>query len=351
MILMVVTLKKIRWSTFGYGLLTLLLILLILVLAVTYFGSRRYGMVQSFVIKTPLPSVVVGYRDMISFRELAQNMKSIKRFYESQDFSKVGLRVDFSTDEGQKRLRVREKEVLNKMLEDAVVMRLAKERKIFVSREMARQGVARKLEEYGSGREVEEKLQRLYGWKLADFEDKVVLPSLYEDKLNESFLKEVDPISKAKSKIEKAAEQLRQEAPFGEVVKQYSEGQTADKGGDLGWFALSDLALELRSPVSLQKVGVAGSVIESSLGFHIVLVEEVKKEKNTDLYRIKQIFVRKTTFADWLTEEMKKMSILVLDPMYRFDEEAARIEFRDEEWKRYEQELIEKASGDASFFF
>ena len=345
------TFKKIRWSTIGYGALTLLLVLLVFALAIAYFAPRSIPTVQSFVIRTPFPSVMVGYRDMISFRELSQNMKSIKRFYESQDFSKVGLRVDFSTEEGQKRLQVREKEVLNKMLEDAVVMKLAKERGIFISKEVARQGVARKLEEYGSSKEVQENLQRLYGWKLTDFEEKVVLPSLYEEKLNESFMKENDPVSKAKAKIEKAAEQLRQNVSFPDVVKQYSEGQTADKGGDLGWFALTDLAPELRSPVSLQKVGVAGSVIESSLGFHIVLVEEVKKEKSTDLYRIKQIFVRKSTFADWLSEEMRNMSILVLDPLYRFDEATARIEFRDETWKKYEQELIEKASGDASFFF
>lgn len=344
-------LKKIRWSTIGYGVMTLLLLLLVLSLAVTYFAPRSIPAVQAFVIRTPFPAVVVGYREAISFRELSQNMKAIRRFYENQDFSKVGIRIDFSTEDGQKRLQVREKEVLNKMLEDVVVQKLAKDRGIFVSSEMARQGVTRKIEEYGNSREVEENLQRLYGWKMNDFEEKVVLPSLYEEKLNESYLKEVDPAAAAKEKIEKAAEALRQGAEFSGVVKQYSEGQTADKGGDLGWFALPDLAPELRSPVALQKVGAPGSVIESSLGFHIILVEEVKKEKTGQLYKIKQIFARKNTFADWLSAEMKKMSILVLDPLYRFDTETARIEFRDELWQQYEEELLKKAGGDASFFF
>ena len=348
---MAVTMRKIRWSTVGYGLMTLLLLLLVGVLLVTYFAPRRIPAVQSFVMRTPFPAVLVGYRESISFRELSQNMKAIRRFYENQDFSKVGIRIDFSTEDGQKRLQVREKEVLNKMLEDVVVQKLAKDRGIFVSSEMARQGVARKIEEYGNSREVEENLERLYGWNMSDFEEKVVLPSLYEEKLNESYLKEVDPASAAKEKIEKAAEALRQGVEFSEVVKQYSEGQTADKGGDLGWFALPDLAPELRSPVALQKVGVPGSVIESSLGFHIIFVEEVKKEKAGQLYKIRQIFARKNTFADWLSAEMKKMSILVLDPLYRFDAETARIEFRDEAWKQYEEELYKKASGDASFFF
>lgn len=346
-----IVLKKIRWSTIGYGLMTILILLLVAALSVTYFAPRRIPAVQSFVNKMPFPAVVVGYREVISFRELAQNVKAIRRFYENQDFSKIGIRVDFSTEDGQKRLQVREKEVLNKMLEDVVVQKLAKDRGIFVGSEMARQGVARKLEEYGNAKEVQDNLQRLYGWKLSDFEEKVVLPSLYSEKLNESYLKEVDSTSAAKEKIEKAAEALRNGSAFGEVVRQYSEGQTADKGGDLGWFALPDLAPELRSPVALQKVGTSGSVIESSLGFHIILVEETKQEKSGQLYKIKQIFTRKHIFADWLSEEMKNMSILVLNPLYYFDSETARIEFRDEAWKKYEEELYKKASGDASFFF
>lgn len=345
------SLKKIRWSTIGFGMLTLCLILLIVALCITYFVPRNSPTIRSFVNRAPFPAVMVGYRELISFHELADNMRAIKQFYEVQDFSKVGLRVDFSTEEGQKRLQVREREVLNKMLEDAVVMKLAKDRGIFVSTEMARQGVARKLEEYGSSKDVQADLHRLYGWTLTDFETKVVLPSLYVDKLHESYLKEVDASSAAKAKIEKAAELLRQGSDFSEVVKQYSEGQTAESGGDLGWFALPDLAPELRSPVALQKVGVPGSVIESSLGFHIMLVEEVKTEKGGQLYRIKQIFARKNTFSDWLSEQMKGLSILVLDPLYHFDTATTRIEFRDDAWRQYEEELRKNTTGDAAFFF
>ncbi len=348
---MATSLKKIRWSTIGYGFLAVFLLLFALSLIVTYFVPRTWKGVSSVVNQMPYPVAAVGYKEFISFRELSQNMTAIRRFYETQDFSKVGLRIDFSTEDGQKRLRVREKEVLNKMVEDRAIMALAKKRNIFVSADTAQQGVMRKLEEYGNSREVQENLKRLYGWDLTQFEEKVVLPSLYEQKLRESFLKEVDPLSVAKGKIEKAAEALRAGEDFDAVVKQYSEGQTADKGGDLGWFALEDLAPELRSPVASQKVGIAGNVIESDLGFHIVMVEEQKKEKDTQLYRIRQIFARKNTFSDWLSEQMKTLSIGVFDPGYQWNKEIGRVEFRDKQWRSYEEELIRKASGDASFFF
>ncbi|MDP2837906.1 MAG: peptidylprolyl isomerase [Candidatus Moranbacteria bacterium] len=343
--------KMIKWSTIGYGLLALTVLLFALSLLVVYVAPRSVAG-EFLMTRLSYPVVVVGYRGGISSRELAKNMRSIRRFYENQDFSQVGLRVDFSTDEGKKRLAVREKEVLNKMVEDQVIMYLARERDIFVSPDMAEQGVARKLEEYGSSAAVTENLERLYGWTLRDFEKKVVLPGLYEEKLNERFLKETDPVGVAKTKIEQATEALRQGSDFAKVVKQYSEGQTADEGGDLGWFAVNDLTPELRSPVSSQKVGIPGSVVESTLGFHILLVQETKRDKdNQQLYRLKQVFARKTTFADWLAKQMKGIPIWTLDRTYFYNTETARIEFRDSVWRTYEEELRKKATGDASFFF
>ena len=344
-------LQKFRWSTVLYGVLTLLFLLLAASLVVAYFIPQLPPRIEKIISRSPYPVAVIGYREVITFRELTANMDSVRRFYENQDFSQVGLRVDFTTEDGQKRLKVREKEVLNKMIEDEAIMILAKKRGIFVSPESARQGVARKLEEYGNSREVTDSLKRLYGWTLADFEQKIVLPSLYEEKLYESFTKEVDMVTEAKEKIEQAASALRDGQSFDDVVIQYSDGQTKEKGGDLGWFALEDLAPELRSAVATQKVGVSGNVTESSLGFHIIYIKELREEKGGRLYRISQVFARKNTFGDWLSQEMRGLSIVPLDPLYRFDRDTARVEFRDEMWRNYEEELIKKSPGDASFFF
>jgi cellobiose-specific phosphotransferase system component IIB len=119
----------------------------------------------------------------------------------------------------------------------------------------------------------------------------------------------------------------------------------------LGWFALEDLAKELRDPIAAQKVGVPGDVIESEIGFHIVLVEAVKKENEKQLYQLSQIFTRKITFADWLSEQIAKMSIIVLSPEYQYNKETARVEFKDKDMRDFEKNLFEKADGDAAFLF
>ncbi len=343
-------LKKVMMSTLIYAALTVVALVFAASLVIVYVFPQS-SLSASFRRALPYPAVIVDYRNWITYGLLAENMTSVKRFYETQDFSKIGLRVDFSTDEGKKRFKVREKEVLNKMIEDGAIKVLAQKRGISVSRDEAAQAVARKLQESGSTEDVKKDLERLYGWTLDDFQEKVVLPSLYQEKLQASFVREVDTVSAGKNKIGLAQEALRNKQSFSDVAKQYSDGNTAQSGGSLGWFALEDLASELREAVAKQKVGVPGDVVESSLGFHIILVEAVKKEDQKQLYQLSQIFTRKIMFADWLSEQMSELSIVVLSPEYIFNSRTARAEFKDQKMRDFEKSLFEKASGDPAFFF
>lgn len=301
---------------------------------------------------SPLPVVVIGYRDVITTEELASNMRSVRRFYETQDFSKYGIRIDFSTEEGKQRLLIREKEVLNKMLEDRILMQLAHEKNIVVTPEAARDGVRRQLEEYGGDEsKIRENLKRLYDWSLQDFEEKVVMPNLYEERLTEAFKKESDTRTHAEQRIKEAREAIRGGMSFDEAVSRYSEGRTREQGGELGWFATDNLARELQRPIAAQKVGVIGDILESELGFHIVVVEESKQENGKMLYRIKQIFAKKTSLADWMVERMRASPPTILSRDYIWDADTARIEFRDESMRRFEKELIEKTLGESLTLF
>ncbi len=316
---------------------------IVLVCLLGYFvpqGNRIGDVVRGVV---PLPLVISGYRGVISTKDLAQNIRSVRRFYENQDFSRYSLRIDFSTADGKKRLLVREKEVLNKMFEDSVMMTLAHEQGIVVTKEAAHDGVRRKLEEYGGTAEnVEASLDRLYGWSMQDFEEKVVLPALYEERLIESYDKDVSHKSQAKKRIEAAREALHSGSSFAEVVSQYSEGRTKSEGGELGWFLIKNLSKTLQSSVAKQKVGVIGDVVESEIGFHIIVVEETKQDKNQTVYRIKQIFTKKKHAADWLSERMRASPPIVLSREFIWNDEDARIDFRSDEMRQFEKKLVEE---------
>jgi parvulin-like peptidyl-prolyl isomerase len=321
--------------------------------AVAVYAAPESAMGRFLRKALPYPAVVINGRETISFRELDENLRSIRRFYESQadKLSESGWRVDFSTPEGQKRLALHEKELLNKMTEDAVIEMLAKERGITITQETVRQEFDRKLKELGDEEGLKEKLDRLYGWGIADFQEKIVRPSMYKEELEKAFAREVDTSSDAKKKIEEARQALRDGKSFEDVAGDYSEWATAQDGGDLGWIAVEDLAPEIVAALKNQTPNRPGEVIESSLGFHIVLLEEKKREQGRDTVRLKQIFARKLTFSDWLSDQMARQSVRVWFRGYGWNPESARIEFTRPEMKAFEEKPPEQFQGDASLIF
>lgn len=329
---------------YGIGILALLF----LASAVFFYTApREVPFVQKVTRSFPYPIIWVE-GDIITERALAENMTSVRRFYENQDFSSLGLRVDFSTEEGQKRLQVREREVLNKMVEDASFKAIAKKKNIKVTEAEVKQDIKNRIDTYGTGNEVEKNLDRLYGWGIKDFAEKVVTPALYQAKLEEVYKTEVDQKT-ALEKAEAAEKELANGTDFSEVARKYSEGNTGQNGGSLGWFQITDLAPELQETVKTAPLGKATAITESSLGYHIILVEETKVDGDTTLYRLSQVFVKKISFSTWLTQEMQQLSIFVWHPLYRWNQERAQVDFKSESWQQYEQSVYENSAQDALF--
>jgi hypothetical protein len=191
-------------------------------------------------------------------------------------------------------------------------------------------------------------LERLYGWSLKDFAKKVVTPSLYQDKLTEVYAEEVKQ-DEALTRITAAEQALKAGKSFADVAKENSSGNTAATGGELGWFQEQDVAPELQASVKSAVVGQPTGVLESALGFHIILVNEVKDEAGVKLYRLSQIFAPKVTYSEWLTGEIQKLSVHVMSPLYRWNHDHAEVEFANEGWQQVEQELYKNATDDALF--
>lgn len=302
----------------------------------------------------PYPAILINGTDPIFFDDVDNDLASIRRFYESQsdDLSKAGLRTDFSTPEGKKRLMIREKELLNKMVEDKAILELAHERNIDITPEAVREAVKKKMNEISSQEgDVSSQLERLYGWTLDDFEQKIVQPEMYKEELSKVYADNTDVSSRAKQRMQDAQNELKQRTSFEDVARKYSEGVTAQDGGELGWIPASALTPEINQVIQKQKVGKVTDVIESPLGFHIVMVEERKQEQNQDMFRLKQIFTRKITFSDWLTSQMKQMNIVVLFRGYKWEKETSRIDFKQPDMKSFEEEALQKSQGDASLIF
>jgi len=343
--------KNIKPITAVYSFLAIIL-LYVAVVAVLVYG---FGIHNFFVDKTtgylPFPAAIVNKSGFVTMRDLNNDLIAVRRFYENQNFSSVGIRVDFSTPDGQKRLKIKEKELLNKLIENKIIEKLAIGRGITVTDETVSQNVDREMAQYGDGSEVSKTLFNLYGWSIDDFKEKIVKPDMYKSELEKNVKETDESFTNAKTKITQAQEELKNKADFAEVAKKYSEGDSATNGGDLGWFAAGQMMPEIAVPAFLMKKGEQSDVIESSLGFHIIQVDDKKTEDGIDKVKIRQILVRTKSFPDWLFEQEKNMSVSIPIKDYSWNKETAMVEFKSQEMKDFEKNLGNNSAGDISVAF
>jgi peptidyl-prolyl cis-trans isomerase SurA len=101
----------------------------------------------------------------------------------------------------------------------------------------------------------------------------------------------------AKKKVETVLQGLRKGTPFEELASRYSDDTTsASSGGDIGFFKKGEMIPMLETVVFKMQAGDVSEVIQSSEGFHILKVteiragsiapfEEIKAQVTDDYYR------------------------------------------------------------------
>lgn len=314
----------------------------------TLVGTKIAGKISKIV---PFPAAVVKWNHVVYLNGLEGNLNSVKKLYETKKFSDEGLRVDFTTETGEKRLEIKKREILNKMVEDEIIEVLAKDRGIKITEAQVDDAVDKQLNEYGTANDVKKDLLDSYGWSIDEFKKQVVLPNMYAQALSEKVLSGQNSDAIAKSKIEKAQAELKGGTKFEDVVSKYSEGISKNDGGELGWVKKEQMLEELSKVVFSDKKLDENTIIESSVGFHIVQIEEKKKEGEEDVVKLRQIFVSKNTFADWLESQKKQIVVWIPMKEFRWDKNLGSIKFRDEEMNRFEEDQRAKVQGDASLMF
>lgn len=81
-----------------------------------------------------------------------------------------------------------------------------------------------------------------------------------------------DLADEAKRSADRIIEQLRRGAPFGAVAQQFSQGATAQAGGELGWVLPGSLDPSLDAAVEKLPVRQYSEPIRSAAGWHILYV-------------------------------------------------------------------------------
>lgn len=257
------------------------------------------------------------------------------------------LKTKYSGGELVKEAEKNKKEILNRMIEEKLILSEAKKRKIEASDAEIEVRLKEIKSTFGSEEEFNEAL-RQEGVSLNElkqrYADQVKMGKLVEMEvrkkmtinpsetlnyynLNKEKFREPEEV-KLKNILIKSDEKLSGEDAralaekilgflkagenFDELALKYSKGPNADIGGDLGYVKKGQMRKEIEDIVFNLNAGQLSEVVKTHLGYHIFKVEEKKPEGIKELNEAKDeiekvLFLEKgkQRYKDWI-EAIKK---------------------------------------------
>jgi len=124
----------------------------------------------------------------------------------------------------------------------------------------------------------------------------------------------------AKAKAESLLKQIRAGSDFATLAKANSQGPSAPKGGDLGYFSKGKMVPPFDKAVFALKVGQVSDIVETQFGFHIIRLTDRKEAKLTTFEDAKKDIMstldqqKKGKIAEDYIESLKKKASIVYPP-------------------------------------
>ena len=89
--------------------------------------------------------------------------------------------------------------------------------------------------------------------------------------------------AEARKKLEKVREELKKGEDFATLAKEFSQGPSSAKGGDLGYFSRGQMVKPFEDAAFALKPGEVSDIVETKFGYHLIKVTE-KKPATTIAY-------------------------------------------------------------------
>lgn len=136
------------------------------------------------------------------------------------------------------------------------------------------------LQNFKDESELDQELQKRYGWTLANYENKVIRPFILQSKLAQKIQSDPDMKEPLRVQAQQVLDQVKNGGDFAALAKQYSSDGSAQSGGDLGWFPKGQMVQEFeQAAFSLKKGEVYPTLVETQFGYHIIKLDDRKTEK------------------------------------------------------------------------
>ena len=132
----------------------------------------------------------------------------------------------------------------------------------------------------------EQEMKSYYEKNQASFTSKEVVHArhiLFKVEPNASF----ENIEEIRLKAEGVMKEIKEGADFAELAKKYSEGPTAQGGGDLGFFGRGKMVREFEQEAFAMQPGDLSGPILTRFGYHLIKMEEKFPAKLADFEQVK----------------------------------------------------------------
>lgn len=250
---------------------SLIVITLIAFLTYTVLALYRFQTTSSFMYRVtqvlPLPVAKAG-PDFVSYESYLFEIRHYTHYYENQ------LKLDFNSPEGQQQLIAFKRQALDKVINDAYVKKIAKEKGISVSEQEIDQQVdlLRTQNRLGENNAVfEDVLRDYWGWSVKDFRR-----SLKDQILAQKVAAALD--TDTTHRADRALAELKSGADFAKVAAKYSDDSaTKAKGGEIGVIARTNRDVSPQTIEALYQLdpGKFSDVINT--GYTLVIVKNLQK--------------------------------------------------------------------------
>jgi hypothetical protein len=269
--------------------IVLFVVVIIVVIALIFgIGIYVYGwkdkttqMVKSFM---PYPAAIVNILQIIKLNDFDKEVEFIKKLYSTE--VSESQRINFSTPDGEKKLKEFKQKILDSLIENQVI-----------------ESLAAKYKQTASSVEIDDlykQYEQIYGKeKLAEIPDvrNKVKVQVLRKKLEDKVIVQIRArqiLVSTQAKADAILKQLKEGASFEELARKESEDKNSkDAGGDLGFFSRGQMVKEFEDAAFALKVGEISGIVKTRYGFHLIKVEERKGQIDKEINA-------------WIQEEIKK---------------------------------------------
>ena len=120
--------------------------------------------------------------------------------------------------------------------------------------------------------------------------------------------------SEVKKRAEKVLEKARKGENFAGLAKEYSQGPSKSRGGDLGYFKSGEMEPPFEEAAFALKKGEISDLVQTRFGYHIILVEDIKEAGTTPLEEVREDIAAALT-GNITTELAHEKGLTLLDQM------------------------------------